>query len=113
MKNVNSDYSDMYKKTKKEYDDLLVRCRSESYDNRIQNSDNENKCMWSIHNEIIGRQRTADMLVPGTAQEISNAYNYYLQNIVPELLNNTKRVEWNCNIPRNNRELLLKPVAPQ
>ncbi|KAK9704515.1 hypothetical protein QE152_g27811 [Popillia japonica] len=53
------------------------------------------------------------MLVLGTAEKISNAYNNYLQNVVPELLSNAKPVGWNCNIPRNNRELILKPVEPQ
>lgn len=114
LKNISAEYTEMYKDVKKQYDSLLIRSRSEKYANRINNSDNKNKCMWSIHNEITGKLKTSDTMVSGNAEDISNNYNDYLLKVVPELMNNhIRQMEWHSNFQKNNNIFRLKPVSTE
>ena len=109
----NEQYKAQYKDTKKVYDNLLRAERSEMYDARIKSSDNKTKCMWTICNEILGKEnKNNDIGVKGDPSEISNQYNTYLLSIIPELLSKLESRPFNCNIKANQESMYLKPITP-
>lgn len=69
-------YKDQYDAVKKKYDHLLMKAKSTSYEKRIINSDNKQRTMWAICNEIRGTNTsTGDFPKKGDPLELANAYN--------------------------------------
>ena len=75
-------------------------------------SDNKTKCMWSICNEILGKNISRDdSKISGEPTKIANQFNEYLLNIVPELLENLEKKHFFCNISVNSQSMFLRPVT--
>lgn len=111
--NNNNVYKEMYNATKKEYNNLLLRAKQKMFENRIINSDNKSKCMWSIHNEITGKpEKNENFPVHTDAVKIVNEYNKHLLNIVPELLKTIKNIPFDCQIENNTQSMYLKKITP-
>lgn len=108
-------YKETYNNVKKEYDNILKKIRAKTYENRIKNSDNKTKCMWTICNEITGRSNNNfDIGIKGNAEEIPDKYNEYLLSVIPELLENLEKHPFSSNIIENNQSMYLTPVtAPE
>lgn len=105
-------YKQMYNEEKVRYNGLLLESRKSIYENKIVNSDNKSKCMWSIHNEITGKQNKDDnFIMSGNPESIANDYNNYLLSIVPDLLANLNKIPFECNIADNNQSIFLKPLS--
>lgn len=103
-------YTESYNLAKKKYNNLLAKERSETYENRIKMSDNKNKCMWSIHDEITGKKHKNEIQVTGCPAKIAEDYNNYLLNIVPDLLDEAELIQFNCNIEQNRQSMFVKPI---
>ncbi|KAG5885864.1 hypothetical protein JTB14_013875 [Gonioctena quinquepunctata] len=59
-------YNEVYREVKKRYNRLLVDVRKEHYKKRIDESDNETKCVWQIVSEIKGNpNRKKELKIPG------------------------------------------------
>lgn len=113
LKRKNNNYNEIYSSTKKAYDELLVKSRTESYANRIHNSDNKNKCMWSIYKEITSSSNVQDNVIAGRPDEVSNKYNEYLLKSIPDIIRNLPNIEWTHKIQRNHEYMALHPVSQQ
>lgn len=57
LNNQDSRYKQLYKETKKEYDKLLCRLKAKHFQEEIKKSDNKNKTMWKICNQINGKHK--------------------------------------------------------
>lgn len=109
LKRKNNNFNESYSTVKKEYDQLLIKARSDSYKRRINNSENKNKCMWSILKEITGNNsQVNDTMIAGNPTEIANNYNTFLLTAIPE--RKIPHVNCKINIQENDRSLFLKPV---
>lgn len=95
------------------YNNLLNKVKFQIYENKIKSSDNKNKCLWSIHNEITGkRNRGVDCAIRGEAKEVANGLNDFFINIVPNLKTNLQSNPFDCKIEYNIKSMFLKPVTP-
>lgn len=113
LSRYNENFKTEYNNTKKEYDRLIIEQRKKNIENRIYRSDNKSKTMWSLCNELRGQIEDVDECkIPGQPHEVANAVNRHLTNIVPNLMKNLEHVEFNCEIPQNEEELILKPIKP-
>ena len=102
MSRFNNDFKDEYNKTKREYDKMVVYHRKGIYSEKILQSDNKNKMMWAICNEINGKENNKiDCAIPGAPEKIANEYN---TNIVPNLntLNTSDLSDFQSNIKEND-----------
>ena len=108
-------YKEMYSSVKKQYDELLIKARSEQYTLRLKNSENKNKCMWSIYNEMTKNTKYGtDCMIAGNLDETSNNFNTFLIDSIPELLKKiSSNVNSKINIQENQRSLIIRPVTEQ
>lgn len=73
-----AEYCELYKQTKKEYDRYLIASKVGKYEKRINDSDNKNKTMWAICNEIRGKTPTKnECLVKGNMKNVVNNLNNF------------------------------------
>lgn len=114
LSSVNSIYRDAYNSIKREYNELLVKSRAKKYEDKIESSDNKNKCMWSIYREIVGHNRAlTETELEGPPDSNAECYNRFLLNVIPELLKNRESVPLKCAFPENNCSILLKKITPE
>lgn len=104
-------YRDIYNSTKREYNNLLIKAKSQVYESRIRNSDNKSKSMWSICNEISNKKDSPECLIAGNPITIAEEYNNYLIGIIPDLLQNLPQSEFNFDIQANDRSMYLYPIT--
>lgn len=114
LSNSNPNFKNMYKNQKKKYDEILIQTRKENYNKKIISSDNKNKAMWTVCNEIKGNsKKNSDCMIPGSPDTIANDYNKYLINLIPNLFKtNTVAADFNCNNISNNATFYLRPLTP-
>lgn len=106
-------YQNEYKTTKIKYDKLLKVCRSKSYENRILKSENKNRTMWAICNEICGKQgRDSSCQLEGVPLDIAENYNNYLLETIKDIKNSLNASHHTVNIQENDQSLYLRPVSP-
>lgn len=112
---TNPMYTPLYNSAKKEYDKLLSDLKRKRYDERIKASDNKNKTMWSTVKDIKGNSACSrDCKFPGNIHEVSNQYNNYLVNIIPDLLGSIPDLQFECNtIVNNPNSMFLAPTTPE
>ncbi|VEN59337.1 unnamed protein product [Callosobruchus maculatus] len=107
----NPQYRELYNLTKKEYDTLVINKKSSLYEERIASSDNKNKTMWAICNEILGKNNKNDhCLIEGDPIDIANYFNNFLINVVPNMRDFPKQALDFQNIFYNNCSLYCGPV---
>lgn len=111
----NKNYSELYNKTKKEYDRLLVKHKSNLYQKKIYASDNKNKTMWAICNEIGGKvSKGNECQVEGDAHSIANEFNVFFNDSISSLVDNVPDYVFSCsNFTENDRTLYLRPTTPE
>nr|CAI5856387.1 unnamed protein product [Callosobruchus analis] len=102
----NPQYRELYNLTKKEYDTLVINKKSSLYEERITSSDNKNKTMWFICNEILGKNNKYDQCqIEGDPIDIANNFNNFLINVVPNMRDFPKQPLDFQNIFYNNCSL--------
>lgn len=108
-----NNYKIPYILEKKKYDNLLIEFRSSRYHQKLLNSDNKSKCMWSIFKEITGKNDndSSELMIEGNSEYISNKYNDYLLSVIPEIIKNIKNVPFHCTIKYNSHSMFLSPVT--
>lgn len=111
----NKAYQPLYNETKKRYDSLLIKARSNQYREKLLNSDNKMKTMWSICNEVRGKAKNnKECLIDGEPQVACEKYNKYLVELVPNLMLNSENLPFSANnIQRNSKVFSFKPVSPE
>lgn len=68
-------YKEVYKASKRKYDDLVKNIRVKQYESRINTSDNKMKCMWAITKEITGKSNEGEEVrLEGAAQTIADNF---------------------------------------
>lgn len=107
----NNLFKHMYNETKTEYDNLLKLEKTKLYEKKVKNSDNKNKCLWSICNEINGKAKGNNSHFSENSQKLVNDFNNHIINIVSEMVNNNPVIPFNCEIPDNNQSMYLQPVT--
>lgn len=107
-------YKDQYNNVKREYDFALKEAKSKYYEGRIKQSDNKNKCMWEICNELTAKTRkNIQCHLDGDSDTIAENYNTHLLNIIPNLLKNIQMLPFECRIEENNQSMFVTPVTPK
>lgn len=107
-------YKDVYKETKKEYQNKLIRTRAKNYQNRLEKSDNKAKSMWQLVNEILGKyQNQVDIQVQGDTKKVANKFNDFLSNIATQLMLQLDKIPFSCNIKYNSKSMNLNAVDAQ
>lgn len=111
--NVNPAYKEEYKKVKKEYNIKLVNNRAKLYQQRINSSDDKNKCTWNIVNEIKGKPNSAvkDIKMTGKPCQIANEINNFMINAPKILLQQLQNVPFSCSITGCGGSMYIGPVA--
>jgi len=105
------DYKERYSLAKTEYEKLLIKVRSDHYSKKINNSENKNKCMWTIFKEISNKPNINDTKIPGFTEETADSYNEYLLAIIPELCKGTGQAQWDTKIKRNVESMQVRPIS--
>lgn len=114
LSTLDDKYKPLYKEAKREYDITLRSERVKEYDDRVNNSDNKIKCMWTICHEVTGKKhKNTECQMKGDVNTIADDYNQYLLNTIPNLINNLQHVPYQCNIDENNQSLYLKPITSE
>ncbi|KAK9718503.1 hypothetical protein QE152_g23127 [Popillia japonica] len=76
-------YRDRYNVAKKEYEALLKQRRSLCIGVRLKNSDNKTRCMWTICNEILGKDSAPTVMdLEGDMVKMAQQYNEFLTSTV-------------------------------
>lgn len=114
LKQKNQEFNDQYTLEKHNYDRLLMKTKSSFYERRLQDSDNKQKTMWAICNELRGPTNT-DKNFPkeGDPYELANDYTTYISELIPQLLENVQNVNFKCSIEENNRSMFLQPTTEE
>lgn len=112
LSNQDREYKSLYKKEKKKYDNILIELKKEHYNNKILASDNKNKTMWNVCKEIQGNFFYEDECqLNGTPKYISETYNNFLRNIVPNILQNNTGCNFSCNV-KTDTSMYLRAFSP-
>ncbi|VEN52605.1 unnamed protein product [Callosobruchus maculatus] len=112
MKQIQPEYTEVYRKTKNMYNALLASSRKQFYANRIQTSDNKSKTVWQIVGEVKGTSNSrSEIRVPGNGPELASKFNNLTINKVSELVENLPKVPFTTNISRNVQTMILKPLT--
>ena len=75
---VNKNYLPIYNNKKRFYNKLLAEEQAKMFENKILDSDNKCKCMWSIHNEILVKQKTFLIIIIIKKKKKTGKYNTFV-----------------------------------
>lgn len=113
LSRLSDKYKTEYRQTKKEYDNILKLSHINKYENKIRNSDNKMKCMWSITKEITGKAKgKSGIQIEGRADCIASSYNNFIHSIVPNMQKHLKKIPFSHSITKNCQSMFLNPVTP-
>lgn len=106
-------YDEQYRQTKREYNRLLADTRKIFYKNRISESDNKSKTVWSIIGELQGsrKNKKGDIKLQGDGKQIAEQFNQHLQSTVEQLEQNLPVTQFSTQIPINNNTIYITPVT--
>lgn len=111
LSSVNPRFKDIYKETKKEYNQKLIKAKAEYYHEKIEHSDNKSKTTWQIVNEIRGKQSThPEIEISGDPMKVANDMNESLINIPKQLLSKLQEVPFTSQIEYSSQSMYVKPV---
>lgn len=78
----NNLFKPIYNEAKNEYDKLLKFEKTKLYEKKVRASDNKNKCLWSICNEINGKTKVQNSFYNENSQKLVQDFNNHLISIV-------------------------------
>ena len=89
VKECDPNFSTIYKKVKKEYNNVLQCARKQYYKKKIDTAENKSKSVWNVVNEIRGNHcSNNDVKLLGDPDKIVNDMASYFANAASTLLNN-------------------------
>lgn len=113
LKNSDDNFKKAYNELKIQYDKLLIKGRSQYYDQLIK-SGNQSKGTWQVVNSILGRKKVkGEIEVSGNLNDVANDFNKYLTGVADSLLSVGNFDSLNnptVNIVRNCKTFFLTPV---
>lgn len=113
LKSHDSSCKALYNIEKQNYDKLLTAARTDFYNVKIQSSDNKNKTMWSICNDIRGTEsKNKNKFFSEGPDSIAEKYNKFLVDKIPIMLSDLGDEVFSCNLPNNPRSIDLHPTNP-
>lgn len=106
-------YDDLYKIEKKNYESLLVKSKASYYGKKIQSSDNKSKMMWSIVNDVTGKNYNNECGVEGSPSEVSNKFSKFFDSLVQQLAKEITDIPFVNYSPEIMEVFTLTPVSPE
>lgn len=110
----NAQYKDIYNIEKMNLENLLTEAKKSFYDNKIKISDNISKATWNVVENICGnlkKGKSKDTLFQGDPSVMANKLNDYFINTPINLVENLPQVNFNNNIPMNNKTFIFDDVT--
>ncbi|KAG5891936.1 hypothetical protein JTB14_002213 [Gonioctena quinquepunctata] len=98
-------YKGGYNNARKRYKFLLSQNKAKIFKNKIEQSDNKSKCVWSIINDIKGSAKKEDIniQIPGEGMTVANNFNKHFIECAPSLVTEYAENNHVCHVQKSDR----------